>query len=368
MNQDHKMADLGQIQTAQKPESLRDLEENKKLARRRKLIIAGLFLGILIFLGGAAYAGYWFGIKKKPAPQVLSDNKAEDTATYRNTRFGYQFDYPKSWQIDGAENSMKMSLLPIQKNEGDKREIKIEAHANDNLSSSSFIEQNLNASDFKEGSAENINYDTKGTMIEGYNGAYKSAFFANKTVAVEISEVTGAEDKDSYSVFEQVLKNFQFVQAEEVTEKTYTIQPGDTLFTISLKFGVDMNTLAQYNGLENPDAIKYGMVLKIPPAGQSTDEKKFNIDAAQAKKYQTEADAGAGSSRLDPVAVAKDEAKGVFGISLGFDFTVVSIDKTNGNAQVRAQSGDKKYLINLIQPVKKGDGGIWAVQLVKKEA
>jgi LysM repeat protein len=44
----------------------------------------------------------------------------------------------------------------------------------------------------------------------------------------------------------------------------YTVQPGDNLYRIGLKFGVSWVEIAEANGLVNPNAIYAGQVLKIP--------------------------------------------------------------------------------------------------------
>lgn len=49
---------------------------------------------------------------------------------------------------------------------------------------------------------------------------------------------------------------------DEVT--TYTVQPGDNLFRIGLKFGVSWVEIAEANGLVSPNQIYTGQVLKIP--------------------------------------------------------------------------------------------------------
>lgn len=48
-------------------------------------------------------------------------------------------------------------------------------------------------------------------------------------------------------------------------EQTYTVQPGDNLFRIGLKFNLSVSVLAAYNGLINPNLIFVGQVLRIPP-------------------------------------------------------------------------------------------------------
>lgn len=47
-------------------------------------------------------------------------------------------------------------------------------------------------------------------------------------------------------------------------ERTYTVQPGDTLSAIAAKFGTTVERLMELNGLTDPDRIRVGQVLKIP--------------------------------------------------------------------------------------------------------
>lgn len=59
------------------------------------------------------------------------------------------------------------------------------------------------------------------------------------------------------------------------TETTYIVQPGDNLYRIGLKYGLTWVPIAEANGLVNPDQIRVGQALKIPvdepgPAPQFT--------------------------------------------------------------------------------------------------
>ncbi len=49
-----------------------------------------------------------------------------------------------------------------------------------------------------------------------------------------------------------------------VVPSTYTVQAGDNLYRISLKFNTTMQVLMQLNGLANPNIIYVGQVLKLP--------------------------------------------------------------------------------------------------------
>jgi len=47
---------------------------------------------------------------------------------------------------------------------------------------------------------------------------------------------------------------------------TYTVQSGDTLFSIARRFGVTIQAIVQANNLANPNALSVGQELVIPPA------------------------------------------------------------------------------------------------------
>ncbi|GAP14128.1 membrane proteins related to metalloendopeptidases [Longilinea arvoryzae] len=54
-------------------------------------------------------------------------------------------------------------------------------------------------------------------------------------------------------------------------EESYIVQPSDTLGTIAQKYGVDADTLAAVNKIENPNLLSVGQSLTIPaPEPQST--------------------------------------------------------------------------------------------------
>ncbi len=45
----------------------------------------------------------------------------------------------------------------------------------------------------------------------------------------------------------------------------YTIQDGDTLYSISRQFGVSVDVIIEVNNITNPDVIRAGDTLVIPP-------------------------------------------------------------------------------------------------------
>lgn len=54
-------------------------------------------------------------------------------------------------------------------------------------------------------------------------------------------------------------------QAPGTNDLLYTIEQGDTLYSISRQFGVSVDTLIEVNNISNPDVIHVGDTLVIPP-------------------------------------------------------------------------------------------------------
>lgn len=52
-------------------------------------------------------------------------------------------------------------------------------------------------------------------------------------------------------------------------ETTYTVQAGDTLFSIARRYGLTFEEVAAYNGITNPNLIQPGQVIRIPAGGTS---------------------------------------------------------------------------------------------------
>ncbi|HSI46878.1 MAG TPA: peptidoglycan DD-metalloendopeptidase family protein [Ideonella sp.] len=58
------------------------------------------------------------------------------------------------------------------------------------------------------------------------------------------------------------------VPPAEARPGTYIVKPGDTLMRIALESGQAWRDLARWNGMDNPNVIEVGQVLRVVPPGQ----------------------------------------------------------------------------------------------------
>ncbi len=54
----------------------------------------------------------------------------------------------------------------------------------------------------------------------------------------------------------------------------HTVQPGENLFQIGLRYGLSWVAIAEFNGLANADALSVGQELRIPPTPTPTTEAR----------------------------------------------------------------------------------------------
>lgn len=84
--------------------------------------------------------------------------------------------------------------------------------------------------------------------------------------------------------------NQQSVTQPIIQTSTYIVKPGDTLSKIANEFGTSYQYLAQLNGIQNPNKIYVGQVLKIK--GEIQAQKTYTVKAGDtlssiAKRYNT---------------------------------------------------------------------------------
>ncbi len=83
----------------------------------------------------------------------------------------------------------------------------------------------------------------------------------NTTVA-ELKRLNGLTDDTIY--VGQKLKVPGPPPSEATEPRVYVVQPGDTLFSIARRFGVDMQELARLNNITDPSTIYVGQRLILP--------------------------------------------------------------------------------------------------------
>jgi len=202
---------------------------------------------------------------------------------------------------------------------------------------------------------------TAAGLVFGYYYGKNKGINIGYQQAKSESEKTDSKEKETTKKAEE---------SGQSNEKEYTVESGDTLFSIGLKFDLPWTEIAEVNGLTEESIIVEGQKLKIPTVqGASTENgaKEYEINQADQEKYQEDTDSGKNIWRLDPVEVAKKLVPDAFGITSSDGFNLISKNTSVGEAEVEINHKGQLFTAKLIQPVEKGDDGIWTVQSVKSQ-
>lgn len=62
-------------------------------------------------------------------------------------------------------------------------------------------------------------------------------------------------------------------------EQIHVVQPGQNLFRIALQYGYDVETVARYNGIHNPEMIYVGQEIRIPAGGTVVTPPNYGYEA-----------------------------------------------------------------------------------------
>jgi len=84
-----------------------------------------------------------------------------------------------------------------------------------------------------------------------------------------VEDIANRNEIYDYNVLRvgQVLKIKGVPSATPLPPTTYVVQRGDNLSNIAVRFGTTVETLRRMNGIVNPSLIYVGQVLKVPAAG-----------------------------------------------------------------------------------------------------
>lgn len=92
------------------------------------------------------------------------------------------------------------------------------------------------------------------------------------------------------------------------------------------------------------------------------------VDPEVVRSWQEEVDRGTNLWRLDPVDTVRRQ-----GALYGFDpfsdeFTVVQMDPEKGQALVRVKHDGREYEVVLVQPLRRGEKGVWWIETIRAVA
>ena len=109
--------------------------------------------------------------------------------------------------------------------------------------------------------------------IQNEGGRVDSVDLQGEQIHIQAEVPSEASKNHVWDAIKSVDPSFADLKHEITVDpslaQTYTVQAGDNLSKISKRFYGDPNKymrIAQANGLEDPDKIRPGMELKIPPA------------------------------------------------------------------------------------------------------
>lgn len=91
-------------------------------------------------------------------------------------------------------------------------------------------------------------------------------------------------------------------EGESPSAPTHTIQSGESLWAISMQYGVSIEAIAAANGLDNPNQIAVGQVLVIPGAGQTAAQQGGEQGGEQTRIVEPVAPVNADAEQLNAVS------------------------------------------------------------------
>jgi murein DD-endopeptidase MepM/ murein hydrolase activator NlpD len=124
-----------------------------------------------------------------------------------------------------------------------------------------------------------------------------------------------------------------------VAAETYTVKPGDTLYDIGMKYGVEPEDIARVNALANPTALQVGQQLNIPTGSGSA--------ASPAGTY-TVANGDTLSGIADRFTVSQSALAAANGLSEPYRLQVgqqLHIPAGGGTAPAAAATNGSNYIV-----------------------
>lgn len=186
-----------------------------------------------------------------------------------------------------------------------------------------------------------------------------------------IKKDSGTINPDNQSADQLSSNSSQDTTNFDGTEE-YTVQENDTLFTIGLKFDILWTHIAKLNGIDENTSLVIGQKLKIPASNTSSENisagesvRSLEIDQTKTEEEQKKVNnESIDIWRKDPIEVVRHEAPAEFNLVPGDPYLLVASDLNKGSATIFLQKNEKSYTFSLIQPVDKGENGIWKIEKI----
>lgn len=182
-----------------------------------------------------------------------------------------------------------------------------------------------------EGEAELEAYPGEDTAaLEGEATESESA--ESEAPAVEAAEdETPAGEAAEGEAAEGETPAGEAAEESEATEsgRTHTVAAGQTLYSIGVQYGLSWVTLAEANGITNPNSLYIGQVLTIPDvsAGESSEPAEAE-ETAQSAEESEGADPGSTAAGEETTYIVQS-GDNLYQISLRFGVSMMDIARAN---------------------------------------
>lgn len=110
-------------------------------------------------------------------------------------------------------------------------------------------------------------------------------------------------------------------------EDTHTVQPGETLFRIALRYNTTVTAIAQLNGIVNTNLIRVGQELVIP--GTDGSEEPTPVPPTETPEPEPTDDA-ADETPEEPTTYVVRPGDNLYRISLRFGVSMLALSEANG--------------------------------------
>lgn len=311
------------------------------------IIIAGI---LVLGIAGSIFYLWWSAKEEavsgagQQGPALSATKPGEDeTASWQileNSTYGYYFKYPDNWYVHEkgfAPPPPRTTMVASVPQDSDE------------INYTSFW---VSVDDAQDKTLDN--YDEIVNLVQ--KGDKKSNFEIDSERAVKLEHRNGL----GWSVYILKDKSIYRLDAGCGTKALYeTDKKTLELITESFKFGVAAAQEAQSNASISPQETS---AIKTGPLSYNEDE---------VQKAQASVDDGSQSWRLDPLAVVLAD-----GIQLGFaptdKYELLSKEYAEAAgtyvAEVQVTHDNAKYIVQLIQPAKQGEAGIWTINSIRLAA